>query len=209
MTTFSPKTLERARNQAVANLYEGSGRTGAFPQGFRCLGGSPDLAGPALTLVCPAASNIWIHKAIYQASPGDVLVIATLGRPDAAYLGDLLVEAAVKQKLGGIVIEGCVRDVANLRKMPLPVFALGTAVDGPEKTAAGGSIGKPVEIGNARIKNGDLIRGDEDGVVAIPAEILDTTLDAAEARETNEASVRRDLIGGNRPLHEILKFKIP
>lgn len=209
MATLSASDLERAAKQAVANLYEGSGRVGALSHKFKCLGGKPHLSGPAYPLVCPPGSNIWIHRAIYRAKPGDILIIATLGNQNHAYLGDLLVEAALQQKLGGIVIEGCVRDIENLKQMSLPVFAFGSAVDGPGKTTEGGSIEQPIQISKVKISKGDLVRGDEDGVVVIPRDKLKETLNAAEAREKKEKKVRKQIVEENIPLYKILGFKLP
>ncbi len=209
MSSISAISLERSGKQAVANLYEGSGRQGALSHKFQCLGGQPHLNGRAFPLVCPAASNIWIHKALYLAEPEDVLVISTLGRQNHAYIGDLLVEAAVHQKLGGIVLEGCIRDVENLKSMPLPIYAFGTAVNGPVKTGEGGSLGEPIKFGNINISKGDLIRGDADGVVVVPADKLDGTLNEAEAREKREEAIRKQLFAKGIPLYKILNLTLP
>jgi len=175
----------------VAALYEAAGQTGALPADLKPVGKARQLAGPAFPVRCTGGSNLAIHRAVYAARPGDILVIGQDRPHQRALMGDMLVLAARLQKLGGIVLDGYVRDLADLDEMGVPVFCKGGAVEGPLKS--GTRLAKTdgsVRIGKVTVRRGDFIRGDADGVVVLPPDDLPALLEKAKARLKKEAELR-------------------
>jgi 4-hydroxy-4-methyl-2-oxoglutarate aldolase len=148
-----------------------------------------------------AGDNLWLHRAIYEAEPGDVIVASVGGEFEWGYWGEIMSSAALARKLGGLVVDGCVRDRDDLERLAFPIFSRGLSVRGTSKDAAApGSIGQPILIGDVVIAPGDLIRGDADGVVAIPAARLSDALDRAAERERAEREIAARLARGERTL---------
>ena len=157
------------------------------------------VAGPAFTVHIPPGDNLWIHHALYAAAPGDILVVSTSGGIEWGYWGDILNTAAIAQRLGGLIIDGGVRDSAALVDMPFPVFSNGICMRGTIKGYEARSwLRRPIQIGDAVIAQGDLVVGDRDGVVAIPANMVSETLAAGEAREADETAKIAKIKAGER-----------
>lgn len=188
MSRYPASLLERARKLGAATLHEGAGRIGALPSAIKPVTQDMMVCGPAFTVHCPALSNLQIHHALYHASPGDVLVVHVSGGAEAGYWGDILNEAAMARGLGGLVIDGGVRDTAGLAAMDFPVFSNGVCIRGTGKDFhASAWLQEAVRMGEVLIQPGDLVLGDRDGVVVIPAGDVETAMKAAEAREADEA----------------------
>jgi 4-hydroxy-4-methyl-2-oxoglutarate aldolase len=138
-----------------------------------------------------------LHRGIVAAKPGDVLVVYVDGVYEHGYWGEIMSTAARARKLGGLVIDGCVRDGAILESVGFPVFARGLCIRGTGKDfAARGWINQPLLIGDVTIEAGDLIVGDTDGVVAIPRARVAEVLDKSKTREEKEAETMRKLEAG-------------
>lgn len=149
------------------------------------------LAGPALTVRTRPGDNLVIYKAIQLASPGDVLVIDAGGATDRAVMGEIACHHAESQGIGGLVIDGMIRDGAAIAAGTLPVYARGYCHPGPYKNGPG-EIRGPVSVGGTVVRAGDLVVGDADGVAVVPRERLQGVLEgglAALARE-DEAIAR-------------------
>ena len=199
--TYSAEQLAEAERLGAATLHEAAGRIGALPSAIKPVAPDMRIAGPAFTVHIPAGDNLYIHRALYQASPGDVLVISTSGGIEWGYWGDILNEAAMAQKLGGLVIDGGVRDVAGLSTMAFPVFSNGICLNGTIKGfQATAWLRQPVRIGDVVVKQGDLIVGDRDGVVVLPPESVAITLTQGAAREQDEADKIRRIRAGERTI---------
>ena len=131
--------------------------------------GLPLSAGPALTVHSPGGDNLWLHRALDVAQPGDVLVVHVSGAHEHGYWGEIMTTMAKVRGLAGLVIDGCVRDGVLLEQIGFPVFARGLCIRGTGKDyGAIGWIGEPVLIGDVTVSAGDLVVGDGDGVVAVP-----------------------------------------
>src|SRR5690606_19828681 len=129
------------------------------------------LCGPAVTVHSPGGDNLWLHRAIYLAQPGDVLVVHVSETPDFGYWGEIMSEAAKVRQLGGLVIDGGIRDVRALERVGFPVFAQGVCIRGTGKDyGARGWINHPIQLGSLVVQAGDLVVGDADGVVVLPRE---------------------------------------
>lgn len=184
---FAPELLARAQRLGSATLHEAAGRIGALPSFIKPVAPHMSLCGPAFTVHCPPISNLQIHRALYKARPGDILVVHVSGGTEAGYWGDILNEAAMAQKLGGLIIDGGVRDTAGLAQMDFPVFSNGVCIRGTGKDyEAIAWLQASVRMGEVVIHPGDLVMGDRDGVVVIPARQVANVVTKAEAREADE-----------------------
>jgi 4-hydroxy-4-methyl-2-oxoglutarate aldolase len=193
--------IARARTLGSATLHEAAGRIGALPAAIRPVVPEWLLAGPAFTVHTPAIDNLWIHRALYKAEPGDILVVYVSQGYEAGYWGEILNEAAMARGLGGLVIDGGVRDAAQLAKASFPVFSRGLAIRGTGKDR--GAIawtGQPVRIGEVTIAPGDLVVGDIDGVVAIPQARVADVLAASDRRIADETEKIRRIRAGERTI---------
>ena len=128
-----------------------------------------NLLGPAYTVKVPSGDNLLIFLAIERAQPGDILVIDGEGCMDRALVGEVLSKLAQSKKLGGFLIDGCIRDYEILSQMKLPIFGKGRTPNGPYRNGPG-EINVPVSIGGKIVCPGDIIIGDDDGVIIIKPE---------------------------------------
>jgi 4-hydroxy-4-methyl-2-oxoglutarate aldolase len=155
---------------SAAAVHEAYGRNGALPSAIKPIGSGFRICGPAFTVDCPAGDNLWLHRAIYAAQSGDVLIADTRGHTEAGYWGEILSHAALARGLAGLVIAGGVRDTEAVAALSFPVFAANICIRGTEKDPRGnGRLGQPILIGDVTIRTGDLIVGDADGVVVVEA----------------------------------------
>lgn len=201
MTDYGEKMIALARRLGAATLHEAAGRIGALPSAIKPVDPGMTLCGPAFTVHCPAFSNLQIHHAVYQARPGDILVVHVSGGVEAGYWGDILNEAAIARGLGGLVIDGGVRDTAGLARMAFPVFSHGVCIRGTGKDYdAVAWLDTAVRIGEVVVQPGDLVMGDRDGVVVLPAAQVPGVIAAAEAREADEVRKIELIRGGHRTL---------
>lgn len=197
---------EEARRYASATLHEAAGKRGALPSSIKPV--SPDftVCGPAFPVLSPPKDNLWLHRAIYEAKPGDVLVVDVGGYAEAGYWGEIMAAAAIERKLAGIVINGGVRDSGRLIEMGLPTFSIGICIQGTGKDRqAYGHLNKPVRIGETHVAPGDLVCGDRDGVVVLPQAEIGAVLEAARQREEAEAEILQRIRAGGTTL-DIYRF---
>ncbi len=121
-----------------------------------------------MTAWCQYADYGAVHHAIAVAGAGDVIVVAAGGRTDAAMIGELLSGAARLKKVVGVVVDGAVRDVGTLVSWPdFPVFSRGRTARGPSSMERG-SVNETVVFGGVPVSPGDLVVGDDDGLVVVP-----------------------------------------
>lgn len=143
------------------------------------------LCGPALTVKTRPGDNLMVHKAIDLAEPGDVIVVDAGGDLTNAIIGEMMVAHAAKRGAAGFVINGSVRDVAAIRQGSLPVYAAGVTHRGPYKNGPG-EINSAISIAGMIIEPGDLMLGDEDGLVCVPFAAVATVLADAQAKHKAE-----------------------
>lgn len=191
--------IQRAVRFSAATLGEAIAKRADLPAAIKPLVPDMRVCGPAITARSPAGDNLMLHKAIYRAQPGDVLVVKISGSVQAGYWGEIMTHAAVHRKIAGLVIDGCVRDAAIIERMGFPVFSRGICIRGTAKHGDG-SINRPITIGAVRIRPGDLVVGDRDGVVVIPRSELPVVLTHAEEREQKERRVKSQLASGRTTL---------
>ncbi|MGW5151503.1 4-carboxy-4-hydroxy-2-oxoadipate aldolase/oxaloacetate decarboxylase [Rhodococcus koreensis] len=175
---------------SAATVHEAAGRVGALPARLRPAYSAATVHGPAFPVLCPGGDNLWLHRAVAEADPGDVLVVQTTSADEYGYWGEILSEAARARGLSGLVIDGGVRDLGALDRVGFPVFSSSICIKGTVKDPDGpGRLGGPIRIGDVRIERGDLIVGDEDGVVAIPRQRWPEVLESSREREDKESKV--------------------
>ncbi|WP_338616251.1 4-carboxy-4-hydroxy-2-oxoadipate aldolase/oxaloacetate decarboxylase [Pigmentiphaga sp. CHJ604] len=197
----SPAQLEEAAALPSSTLHEAAGKIGALPSAIKPVHPSFRICGAAVTVQSPPADNLWLHRAIVAAQPGDVLVVHVGGHYEAGYWGEVMSQAARARGLAGLVIDGCVRDGAILERFGFPVFARGLCIRGTGKDFdARGWINAPTLFGDVTVQPGDLIVGDTDGVVAIPRARIDEVLAKARQREEDEARIIERLAAGENSL---------
>lgn len=154
-----------------------------------------NMVGRALTVRVAAGDNLFIHKAMDLAKPGDIIVVDGDGEVSRALIGEIMVAIAISRKVAGFVIDGAIRDSAAIAAGDFPVYARSVIHRGPYKHGPG-SIGGPVTVGGMIVSMGDIVVGDADGVVAFPVEGADELLQNVRLAEAKEAEMLRQIAEG-------------
>ena len=180
----------------VANVSDCMSRMTAGGARLRPMHSGSRMAGPALTVKTRPGDNLMVHKALELAVPGDVIVVDAGGDLTNAIIGEIMVGDAVLRQLGGIVINGAIRDSAVIRKDGFPVFAAGVTHRGPYKDGPG-EINVPIAIDGMVIEPGDLVIGDDDGLLCVPYAEAANLLAAAQAKQEVEARMVAGIADGS------------
>jgi len=159
--------------------------------------GRPYLCGPALTCACAPEDNLAMHAALYQAGPGTVLVCDGTGSTRCALFGGLMATDAAGQGLAGLILQGPVRDIADLDEIGFPVWCTGTA-PGQAAKAAVISVGLPVVVGGVLVASGDQVIADRDGIAVVPAAEWPAIQAEVAALAAKEEQTRARLAAGER-----------
>jgi RraA family protein len=183
----NPTVIEGFRSAATAVISDNLDRLpGAV--GIRPFHKGSVLAGTALTVrTCPG-DNLVIHEALELIRPGDVLVVDGGGDTSRALLGEIMLTIAQSRGAAGIVIDGAIRDVGVISQSTFPCFAKAAIHKGPYKNGPG-EINVPVTVGGMVVEPGDIVVGDDDGIVAFSQAIADDLLKAVRAQEIREAEI--------------------
>ena len=191
----SGEVLKAFSEQSSATVHEAMGRRGAMNASIKPISRGMKTCGRALTVRCHAADNIMLIKAICMAKPGDVIV-ADMGRIlNAGPFGEVLAVECVTKKIAGLVVTGSVRDSREITELGFPVFSAGLSVCGTAKATLG-TINHPISCGDEIVHPGDIILGDDDGVVVIPHAEAESVLAASRARVEKEKNVMQRLRSG-------------
>jgi len=179
----------------AGNVCDAMDRLGALDHRIKPLAPDSQLCGPALTVRTRPGDNLMVWKAIDVARPGDVLVIATYEYTTASTFGERVVAAAKAKGMAGIVSDGMCRDASGIRATGLPTFVLGTVPSSPGKDGPG-EIGGALACGGIVIQSGDIVIGDEDGVVVVPLADAPAVAERLKAVFEKEAHMVADLAAG-------------
>ncbi len=177
-------------------MHEASGRRGAVDPAIKPIAKGVGICGPAFTVQCHPGDNLMLHKALERAQPGDVLVATVRGCYDGGYWGGLMGTSGQARRLGGLAIDGCVRDSAELIQMGFPIFCRGFSIQGTVKSALG-LINHPTVFGGVIVHPGDLILGDDDGLVVVEraecGRVLEKSLERKRAEEKKAEQLKAGL----------------
>jgi regulator of RNase E activity RraA len=178
-------TIEAFKAIPVANVSDVMARMTAGGPRLRPMHAGGVLAGPALTVKTRPGDNLMIHKALMIAAPGDVIVVDAGGDLTNALFGEIMSTEAEVIGIAGLVLNGAIRDADAIRKGRLPIFAAGVTHRGPYKDGPG-EINVPIALDGMVIEPGDLILGDDDGVLCVPFADTATVLEAARKKHADE-----------------------
>jgi 4-hydroxy-4-methyl-2-oxoglutarate aldolase len=178
-----------------ATLHEAMGQRGAMPSCIKPIYPGMKVAGSALTVRCKPGDNLAIHRAVAEARPGDVLVVDNDGFAESGPFGDVLATACQAKGILGLIIDGCVRDGPNLKAMGFPVFSRGLNMKGAAKSNPG-DVGVPIVCAGVAVSPGDIVIGDDDGVVVVPRALISEALKGARARDDKEDAIKEKLKSG-------------
>ncbi len=193
--------VERARKLDCATLSDALDRLGIAgvchgikprDHGFR-------LAGRAYTVLYGPVDPVnpgTVGDYIDDLGPGDVAVLDNGGREDCTVWGDILTQFAHARGLGGTVIDGPCRDVHLCLSLGYPVYSRSYSMRTGKDRVQVDAVQVPVNIGDARVRPGDLMVGDSDGVVVIPREREEEVLSVAETIQAAEDRIRAAVAGG-------------
>src|SRR5690349_8321313 len=176
---LSDDLVAKFRGLSSANLADAMGRFNFMDPEMRNRAGFP-LCGRAVTVLCRPADNLMVHKALQIAEPGEIVVVSTCGNTTSAVFGELMCHTAAAKKLGGIIVDGAIRDVEGITRLGLPAFSR-TVCPGACDKDGPGEINVPIACGNTVVMPGDIVVGDDDGVTVIPRELADQVLPLVDA----------------------------
>lgn len=184
-----PTDVERLSQFGVATIHEAMGRVGLLRPYIRPAYTGAKLCGPAVTVLLQPGDNWMFHVAAEQVQEGDVIVAGCTTESEDGFFGELLATSLTARGCKGLVIDGGVRDVADLEKMDFPVFSRAVNAKGTVKATLG-SVNIPVVVANTVVNPGDVVLADVDGVVVVPRELAGAVADASQKREDNEEAKR-------------------
>ncbi|WP_439406036.1 RraA family protein [Bradyrhizobium sp. DASA03076] len=175
------EVVARFAQLPVANVSDSMSRLTAGGARLRPMHRSGGLSGPAQTVKTAPGDNLMVHKAIALAEPGDVIVVDAGGDLTNAITGEMMLMQMVKRGVAGLVINGAIRDAGFIRGQTFPVFAAGVTHRGPYKNGPG-EINVAIAIDGMVIEPGDLIIGDDDGLLCVPFDQTEAVFKAATAK---------------------------
>ena len=191
----SKELIEKFRLISVATVYEASGRKGFIDPKIKPIIKGIKICGPAFTVQTAPGDNIMLHKALEKSQEGDVIVATVGGEYDYGYWGDLMSVQAKAKKLGGLTIDGCIRDSEEIVEMGFPIFSRGLAIRGTVKASLG-LINYPINFGGTVVNPGDLILGDDDGMVVVKFQDCKEVLAKSQERIQKEKIKAKALKSG-------------
>ena len=194
--TLTDALLARYRTVTAATAHEAMGRKGALDSAIKPIRHGMRVLGPASTCACPPGDTLTLHAALKLARPGDVIVCAAAGFTEQGLFGDVMASAAKGKGIAGLVVDGGVRDSSEISRLGFPVFSRSISIKGAVKETLG-QLNQPVVVGGELVSPGDLIIGDDDGVVVIPRALIAETAETSAERERKEERFRAALLQGN------------
>jgi regulator of RNase E activity RraA len=192
---IDPETAAAFRKLPVANVSDCMSRMFAGGAKLRPMHREGVLAGPAFTVRTRPGDNLMVHKALDIAAKGDVVVVDAGGDLTNAIIGEIMVNHAVKRGIAGIAIWGAIRDYGTIRRQDWPVYAAGVTHRGPYKDGPG-EIGVAIALDGMVVEPGDLILGDEDGLVCVPFDAAAKVLADTQAKHAAEEKTLAAIAAG-------------
>ncbi|AWJ93890.1 4-hydroxy-4-methyl-2-oxoglutarate aldolase (plasmid) [Azospirillum baldaniorum] len=191
----TPEQVAAFATIGAATVHEALGRRGAVDSAIKPIWPGLRIVGAAFPLKTQPGDNLTIHAAMKLARPGDVLVVDAGDYTEQGSFGDVMATSAQSLGLAGLVTNGGVRDAAAIRDIGFPIFSRAISIKGTVKATLG-PIAQPIVVGGVTVHPGDLIVGDDDGLVVVPLDEVEAVLTASRARLEKEERLRADLQSG-------------
>jgi len=188
-------TYDELAELGSATVYEAGGRRGYVDADLHQVVPGSRVAGPARTVSCGQDDNLMVHAVMAAVQPGEIIVLSMPEPRPVALVGDLLATQAKAQGAAAILVDASVRDVEELAELGLPIWARWVRVRGAAKDVPG-TIGEPVSVGGATIRNGDVVVLDADGVAVVEQDRVEEVLEASRDRAERERVKRAKLKDG-------------
>ena len=190
----APELVALFKDMPVANIDDNMNRTAAVDAAIEPVGYKGQLLGTAFTVRVAQGDNLMFHAAMDLAQPGDVIVIDAGGFTDRAIFGELMATYCKSRGIKGIVCDGAIRDRGGLATMEdFHVYARSATPNGPYKNGPG-EINVPVVIGGKLVYPGDIVVGDDDGVLFIRPPMAEALAEATKAVEQKEAGIMEHIL---------------
>lgn len=187
--------IERAKKLSPSLLADAMSSFGTMNCGIKPVKPGARVIGTAITVKVKPGDNLFLHKAIYLTGKGYVIVLDSNEHKTCAAWGNMMTLGAMAMGVEGVVLDGAVRDVAEIKELGFPVFASAAIPNGPT-TNGPGRINCVITCGGISVNPGDLIFGDDDGVVAVPPYLLEEVLLKAEKKADSEELRKKELEQG-------------
>lgn len=185
----SQEMLDGFADIPAANIADTMGRSCAMNPRIRLMSHFKGImVGPALTVKARGGDNLFIHQALDMAQPGDIIVVSNDEEQNRSLMGEIMFTyAKYQRKIGGLILDGPVRDMDALSQMDLPVYATGSTPGGPHKEGPG-EINVPIACGGISVNPGDIILADADGIIVIPLKDAPAVLQKARKFHEQDAA---------------------
>lgn len=187
--------IEKLKQYSTPPLSDGLNKFNTVDPEIKPVRRDIKIAGPAMTVRLRPADNLMLHKAISMAREGDVIVVDTCGCRNYSIMGDLMATTLVAKKIAGIVIDGGVRDIEELREKGYPVFARFVTPAVGDKSGPG-EINYPICCGGVPVMPGDYVVGDQNGVVVVPPDQVEGIIENTDKKLAYEAQRIIDIQNG-------------
>ncbi len=194
VTRPDPASYAAFRSYATANISDAFQKRQTLPHHIKpAYAGCPGFIGPAITVQVTPGDELLPLKAIEIAEPGDVVVVVGAYSPRFSLWGGVMSTMARARGIAGLITDGLVRDVAEMREAGFPVYAAGLTPVAPCINVPPGELNYPIVFGSAEIRPGDLMVADEDGVVCVPQDRIGEVDAAVRARIEKERGWREEI----------------
>lgn len=187
------KALEKIPTTAISDVLKGMQN---LDPSIKPLKESYKISGKAYTVQLPVGDNLMLLRSLKEAKKGDILVVDVKGDTYRAIAGDFVIGMMKSLELGGLVVDGVIRDLIDIKELNFPVFSKGTTVSSGTKNGPG-DTNIPISVGGTPVNPGDIIVGDVDGVVVIPQHKAQEVLQKAEEKMASDEK-REARVGNNR-----------
>lgn len=195
-----PGLVDRLKGFSVADLHESQSSTrranSLMSPNMRPVGHGLRIVGQAVTAVGEPGDNLMLYAALDVIQPGQVLVMTNGGAASGALFGDVSASFALKIGAAGIVVDGPVRDASTLRGMSCPVWSTLISPTHPEKRGPC-SVNVPISCAGCVINPGDIVVADDDAVLVLRPDELETVLETAQIRQSREKEYRKRISAGD------------